>query len=112
MGPHLTFANETATEKSFWPLVSAHLVAATPFMLATHDRNFDDDFQGIPVLKHSAKNNDPVESQFGTFDYFLRLGAGFGATAGVAQAASMHAMETPGAMRGKAKAVTKAKAQA
>ena len=109
MGPKLTSAYETATEKYFWPLVSAHLAAAAPFMLATHDRNLDDDCQGIPVLKHAAKNNDPVESQFGTYDYFLRLGAGFGATAGVAQAANMHAMETPGAMRGKAKAVTKAK---
>ena len=78
-------------------------------MLATHDRNLDEYCQGIPVLKHASKNTDSVESQFGTFDYFLRLRAGFGATAGVAQAASMRAMETPGAMRGKAKAVTKAK---
>mmetsp|Transcript_36682 Transcript_36682/g.82183 ORF Transcript_36682/g.82183 Transcript_36682/m.82183 type:complete len:435 (+) Transcript_36682:632-1936(+) len=108
-GPDLTSAYATATEKSFWPLASAHLVAAAPFMLAIHDRHLDDDCQGIPVLKHAAKTTDAVESQFATYDYAMQLGAGFGATAGVAQATRMHAMKTPGAMRDKAKAVTKAK---
>ena len=55
------------------------------------------------------RSRTPVESQFATYDYAMRLGAGFGATAGVAQATRMRAMETPGAMRGKAKAVTKVK---
>jgi len=84
-GPDLTSAYATATEKSFWPLASAHLVAAAPFMLATHDRNLDDDCQGIPVLKPAAKTTDAAESQFATYDYAMGLGAGFGATAGVAQ---------------------------
>ena len=83
-GPDLTSAYATATEKSFWPLASAHLVAAAPFMLAIHDRNLDGDCQGIPVLKHAAKTTDAAESQFATYDYAMRLGAGFGATAGVA----------------------------
>lgn len=111
MGPDLTAAYATATEKSFWPLVSAHLAAAAPFMVATHDRNLDLDCQGIPVLKHAAKTTDSVESQFATYDYALRLRAGVGATAGVAQAISMHAMDTPGAMQGKAAATVKAKSK-
>ena len=59
-------------------------------MLAIHDRNLDDDCQGIPVLKHAAKTTDAAESQFATYDYAMRLGAGFGAAAGVAQATRMH----------------------
>jgi hypothetical protein len=99
MGPDLTSAYATATEKSFWPLVSAHLAAAAPFMEATRHRNRDVDCQAIPVLAHAAKTTDSVESQFATYDYALRLGAGVGATAGVAQAISMHCMDTPGAMQ-------------
>lgn len=102
MGPELTKDYTAATDRDFWPLVSAHLVAASPFMLATHNRNLDIDCRDIPVLEHAAKTTDPVESEFAIYDYVLRLGAGFGATAGVAQSISMHAMETPGAMRHKA----------
>ncbi len=99
-GPDLTKDYGTATDTDFWPLVSAHLAAASPFMLATHQRNLDVD--GIPVLQHAAKTTDPVVSEFAIYDYALRLGAGFGATAGVAQSISMHAMDTPGAMDKKA----------
>jgi hypothetical protein len=111
MGPDLTSAYATATEKSFWPLVSAHLAAAAPFMEATRHRNKDVDCQAIPVLEHAAKTTDSVESQFAVYDYALRLGAGFGATAGVAQATSMRAMDTPGAMKDKAAATVKAKSK-
>ena len=98
MGDELKSAYDIATDKSFWPLTSAHLAAASPFMLATHDRNLDQDCRDIPVLKHSAKTTDPVESTFATYDYVLRLRAGHGATAGVAQSMQMHAMDTPGAL--------------
>jgi hypothetical protein len=109
MGPELESAYATASNKSFWPLVSAHLVAASPFMLATHDRNLDDDCKAIPVLAHAPITTDTVESQFATYDYALRLGAGFGATAGVAHATWLHTMETPGAKRAKAGAKVQAK---
>ena len=109
MGPDLTSAYATATEKSFWPLVSAHLAAAAPYMVDTHNRNLDPDCKDIPELKHAAKTTDSVESLFATFDYASRLRAGFRATAGVAQAICMHAMDTPGAMQGKAAATVKAK---
>ena len=101
-GPDLTKDYGTATDTDFWPLVSAHLDAASPFMLATHQRNLDVDCRSIPVLQHAAKTTDPVESEFAIYDYALRLDAGFGATAGVAQSISMHAMDTPGAMDKKA----------
>jgi hypothetical protein len=104
MGLELTKDYAAATDEGFWPLVSAHLVAASPFMLATHERNLDVDCRDIPVLRHAATTNDPVESEFGIYDYVLRLGAGFGATAGVAQSTSMHAMDTPGALNQKAAA--------
>jgi hypothetical protein len=109
MGPELESAYTTASNKLFWPLVSAHLVAASPFMLATHNRNLDDDCQAIPVLAHAPITTDTVESQFATYDYALRLGAGFGATAGVAHATWLHTMETPGAKRAKAGAKVQAK---
>jgi len=102
MGDELKSAYAIATDKSFWPLTSAHLAAASPYMLATHDRNLDKDCRDIPVLEHAAKTTDPVESTFATYDYVLRLHAGHGATAGVAQAMQMHAMDTPGALRQKA----------
>ena len=85
MGDELKSAYDIATDKSFWPLTYAHLAAASPFMLATHDRNLDKDCRDIPILKHAAKTTDPVESTFATYDYVLRLRAGHGATAGVAQ---------------------------
>ena len=102
MGDELKSAYDIATDKSFWPLTSAHLAAASPFMLATHDRNLDEDCRDIPVLEHAAKTTDPVESTFATYDYVLRLRAGHGATAGVAQSIRMHAMDTPGALKEKA----------
>ena len=102
MGDELKSAYDIATDKSFWPLTSAHLAAATPFMLATHARNLDEDCRDIPVLEHAAKTTDPVESTFATYDYVLRLHAGHGATAGVAQSIRMHAMDTPGALNKKA----------
>lgn len=102
MGPDLTKDYAAAIDKGFWPLVSAHLVAASPFMLATHERNLDVDCRDISVLQHAATTTDPVESEFGIYDCVMKLGAGFGATAGVAQSTSMHAMEPPGALRQKA----------
>ena len=102
MGDELKSAYDIATDKSFWPITSAHLSAASPFMLATHNRNLDKDCRDIPVLKHAAKTTDPVESTFATYDYVLRLRAGHGATAGVAQSIRMHAMDTPGALKRKA----------
>jgi len=74
-------------------------------MLETHDRNLDVDCRDIPVLANAAKTTDSVETQFAIYDYAMRLGASFGATAGVAQSMSMHTMETPGALRQKAAAV-------
>ena len=98
MGDELKSAYDIATDKSFWPLTSAHLAAASEFMLATHERNRDKDCRDIPVLKHAAKTTDPVESTFATYDYVLKLHAGHGATAGVAQAMHTHTMDTPGAL--------------
>jgi len=92
----------TATEKSYWPLVSAQLKAAAPFMIATHERNLDNDCRAISELKFAAKTTDAVESQFATYDYVLKLRAGHGATAGVAQAIRMHAMASPGETQAKA----------
>lgn len=103
MGPELISAYATATEEAFWPLVSAHLTAASPYMLATHERNLDVDCRDIRVLQHAPKTTDPVESQFAIYDYVLRLGAGFGSTAGVAQSISMKTMATPGEMGARAK---------
>jgi len=101
-----------ATEKEYWPLVSAHLQGAAPIMLETHKRNLDADCREFPVLKHAAKTTDFVESQFATYDYAMRLGASFGATAGVAQSMRMHAMDTPGAKQAAAaKAVSKKRKQ-
>ena len=68
MGKELTSAYATATDKSYWPLVLAHLKTASPFMLATHDRNLDIDCRDIPVLRHAAITTDSVESQFTTYD--------------------------------------------
>ena len=110
MGTELTSAYATATDKSYWPLVLAHLKTASPFMLATHDRNLDIDCRDIPVLRHAAittdsvERPDSVESQFATYDYALRIGASFGAMAGVAQSIRMHAMDTPGAKQQQAAA--------
>ena len=78
-------------DTSFWPLTSAHLAAASPHMLETHDRNLDDDRQNIPVLDHAAETTDLVESIFAIYYYVLKLGAGHGATAGIAQSIRMHA---------------------
>lgn len=112
VGPDLTSAYEMATEKEYWPLVSAHLQGAAPIMLETHKRNLDVDCREFPVLKHAAKTTDFVESQFATYDYAMRLGAGFGATAGVAQSMRMHAMDTQGAKQAAAaKAVSKKRKQ-
>ena len=54
MGPELTKDYNAATDRDFWPLVSAHLVAASPFMLATRERNLDVDCRDIPVSPFSG----------------------------------------------------------
>jgi len=59
----------------------------------------------IEAQSSSPKTTDPVESEFAIYDYVLRLGAGFGATAGVAQSISMKAMATHGEKQAKAKEV-------
>ena len=109
MGPELTSTYAIATDRSFWPLASAHLVAASPYMLATHDRNLDIDCRDIAVLRYAPTTTDSVETQFAIYDHVLRLGAGVGATAGVAQSISMKAMATPGELQSRAVAAVNKK---
>ena len=91
---NLETAYRTATEVAFWPQVSAHLGAASTFMIATHDRNLDKDCTGIEVLEKAPCTTDKVESSFAMYDYCLHLRASFQATAGVAASMFTGAMSS------------------
>ena len=78
-------------------------------MLATHDRNLDKDCRDISVLEHAPINTDSVESQFSHYDNVLKLGAGVGATTGVALSIATKSMATDGELRSRAEAAVEKK---
>jgi hypothetical protein len=99
----LQVAFTVAIEREFWPLVSAHLLAAAPFMRETHNRNLDKDCAAIQELFHAPINTDGVESGFAYFDNALKLEASVYAELGVAHATAMKLMTTDGSKKARAR---------
>ena len=97
----------TATKADYWADVSAHLRAASPFMIETHLRNLDKDCSEISELKYAPKTSDFVESGFAHVDLAMSTisGAGVESCLGVAHAAMLKAFETDGGKRAKARQV-------
>ena len=92
----LEVAFTVVNEREYWPLVSAHLQAAAPFMHETHNRNLDKDCADIQALFHAPINTDIVESGFAHFDNALELDASVHAELGVAHAKALKLMTTDG----------------
>ena len=91
------------------PMVIHHLVAAVPYMAATHSRacNIDKDCSQIKSLRHAPINNDVVESGFAHFDDALKLNASIKAMIGVAHAKALKAVSTDGEKQDKAAATAR-----
>ena len=100
----LESAFKTATSADCWSDVSAHLRAASPFMLATHRRNLDKDCSHVSELKYAPTTSGLVESGFAHVDLCVSTlcGANIEACIGVAHAAMLKAFDTTGAKRAKA----------
>ena len=95
-----------ATSRDLWTEVPAHLQAASPFMIATHQRKIDKEYSEISKLKYAPKTGVLVESGFARVDLAvntLYCGAGVEACLGAAHASMPKAFETEGGKRTKAK---------
>jgi len=92
-----------ATEKSLWWMVSGHLRDVSPFMIATHERNLDEDAAGVAELEHTPKTSDVLESTFAVLDRTLVLGANTHALFGVAHAQLIKGFDTAPAKKQRAK---------
>ena len=74
-------------------------------MIATHQRNLDNDCSEISELKYAQKTSDVVESGFAHVDLAVNTlcGAGVEACLGVAHASMLKAFKTEGGKHAKAK---------
>jgi hypothetical protein len=88
----LTDDFKNATDAEHWRYTVVYLKAAAPYMLATLERNLDEDLD--EAFKDVPKTNDFSESIFAYWDRAARSQAGIQAVKGIVMAGMTHALDT------------------